>query len=122
MPKIIDHVLDVKAKLIAGHPSVADIPDLAQAAVLGGIKSTAWTTYMTRFCDKENGIPNDVQLRRLRGVDGSLKDTNRAYLVGNGICGDFTRDHFETNVQSIDEGLNIPGTTADCSPSGLPVD
>lgn len=117
MPKIIDNVLVIKAKLIANDPTVADIPELAQAAVLGGIKSTAWATYMARFCNQENGIPNDVQLRRLRGVDGSLKDTNRAYLVANGTCGDFTRDHFETNVQSIDDGLSVGGTTADCAPA-----
>lgn len=117
MPKIIDHVIKTRDNM-KNNGAVADrIQELAQAAVLGGIQSVAWETYMKEFCKNADGTTNDTQLSRLTGTDGDGRfDKNRAYLVANGMCGTFTRAHFDANVGSIDDGLNVPGTTGGCLP------
>ena len=116
MPKIIDNVLTRKKQILASVQVAAANQVLAEAAVLGGIGSTAWRKYMEQFCDKdENGVVNDVQIRRLTAIDAvnSAFNRNRAYMVSNGMCGDFSKDHFEENVQSIDTNLNANG----CEPT-----
>ena len=117
MPKIIDHVL-ARKKQIVGDVQVADDNQrLAEAAVLGGIQSKAWRIYMEQYCDQdENGV-NEEQIARLTATDSVNAQFNRqrAYLVSNAMCGDFSKEHFEVNVESIDEGLNVPGTQPGCN-------
>src|SRR5262245_51958279 len=104
MPKIIDRVIAARDRMTGDGGFANDVQTLAQAAVLGGIQSAAWETYMKMFCT-DNNVVNTDQLRRLTGADGNgTFDKNRAYLVANGMCGDFTRAHFDANVQSIDDG------------------
>jgi hypothetical protein len=113
MAKIIDHILVKKEKLKEEAEARAN-QEKAQAAIIGGMQSNAWREYMLQFCTEDNGQVNDVQLRRLTGKDNSPeKARNRAYLVANGMCGDFTKEHFEENVKSIDEGLG----GANCEPT-----
>ena len=114
MPKIIDKVLAKKALLNTPGPTgtaaAADNTRRAIAAVTGGIKSTAWETYMQQFAD------NQDQLDRLMAVDGTEDDQalidNRAYLVSNGVCGEGTRTRFDENVMTIDRDLE-----EDCNPT-----
>lgn len=113
MPKIIDHVLERKEQIVADIKEAEANQLLAQAAVLGGIQSKAWRTYMEQFCDKGvNGV-DEAQIARLTVVDAANApfNKNRAYMVSNGMCGDFSKDHFEENVASIDDGLNQTGCT-----------
>jgi hypothetical protein len=120
MPKIIDHVLRRKEEILADEAVARENQGMAELAVIGGITSPAWRTYMEQFCDKDdNGVANPQQLMRLIGTDGKPNlNRNRAYLVANGMCGDFTKAHFEENVQSIDEELTFPPTaTPGCNPS-----
>lgn len=121
MPKIIEHVLRRK-KEIQVESVARENQTLAEQAVLGGIASNAWRTYMEQFCDTDqNGVVNEQQLMRLLGTDGSPNlDRNRAYLVANGMCGDFSKAHFEINVQSIDDGLTFPPSASpDCNPGNV---
>ena len=91
---------------------------LAAAAIKGGMGSPAWRAYMIQFVEQEfPGSPADPrQLNRLMGIDESRDlpdmDRKRAYLVGNGPCGDTTPTTLPDNVDSIDEGLAV-----DCKPS-----
>jgi hypothetical protein len=120
MPKIIDHVLSRKKEINEDAQEARANQQLAELAVIGGITSNAWRVYMRQFCDKDaNGVVNDVQLRRLTALDNGNQNfnRNRAYLVANGMCGDFTKAHFEENVQSIDDGLTFPGSSPGCFPN-----
>src|SRR5258705_3987311 len=102
--KIIDMVFKRKAEILGSAGEADENQVLAQAAIIGGVKSTAWEDYMLQFVDADaSGQPFQDQLMRLRGTDGSdltHPDTirNRAYLVANGMCGTFTREHFEDTV------------------------
>lgn len=107
--KIIDKVLEKKT-VMATTPGTADSnKDLAIAAIIGGIKSPAWRTYMEQFVD---GGDSD-QLMRLLATDGTDNDKtqreHRAYLLTNATCGETTKGLFDTNVESIDQDL--PGVT-----------
>ena len=68
---------------------------------------------MLQFVDVDaSGQPFQDQLKRLLATDGNTSDAvakNRAYLVSNGMCGDFTRAHFEETIATIDVDLE-----ADC--------
>jgi len=55
-----------------------EVHDKAQAAIINGSQSEQWKIYMTLFSE-----PAD--LAKLI-PDGSAKDTERAYLVANGMC------------------------------------
>jgi len=116
MPKIIDNVLRRKAEILASVQVAQDNQLLAEAAVLGGIQSKAWRIYMEQFCDKDQNGVNEDQIARLTATDAAngLFNKNRAYMVSNGMCGDFSKDHFEENVASIDTGFTDPDTG--CNP------
>jgi hypothetical protein len=91
---------------------------LAIAALLGGIHSRAWETYMQQFAETTD------QLMRLKATDGTLGneslDRKRAYLVSNAICGSTTVGGFDNWVDTIDEGLvadfQPTGDDPDCDP------
>jgi hypothetical protein len=111
---ITELVLNRKKQLNANDPSgpiaAAENQRLAQAAIIGGIKSNEWKTYMLQFVDDDpaTGAPFADQLSRLLGTDNNADpalNKARAYLVSNGMCGDWTRKHFEETVQGIDSGL-----------------
>jgi hypothetical protein len=108
MPKkIIDLVLEKKQEINTSVAAAAANQLLAQAAIIGGISSPAWETYMRQFVDVDGqGNLDDAQLSRLKATDGNASaalDRNRAYLVANGMCGQFTREHFEETVVTIDD-------------------
>jgi hypothetical protein len=94
-----------------------DNGSLSIPAILGGIKSPEWRTYMLQFVEKDDQ-GNEVdprQLQRLLATDGTegdiLLDMHRAYLVSNGPCGANSPDRglpFDFFVESIDRDLDDP--------------
>ena len=106
---IMERVVEKKAVLINDQIAADANQLLSQAAIIGGIHSVAWKTYMEQFIDKD--ADHDDQLMRLLATDGT--DTNpglsraRAYLVANGMCGQGTRTQFDQNVDTIDAGLPV---------------
>lgn len=107
MPKIIDRVI-AKRILITTNPGAAQAnQDLAVAAVIGGIRSTAWERYMRQFAD--DPAVNPAQLSRLLATDGTEDDPElnkkRAYMVGDGVCGGGTGFRFGQEVPTIDINL-----------------
>ncbi len=118
--KIIDKVIDKRDAIVngSGGASVADDNQrLAIAAVIGGLSSTAWRTFMQQFAN------NPDQLRRLTATDGTAgneaMDKRRAYMIGNAICGLPTGITTAREVLTIDEGLppDQPTDTPDCTPT-----
>jgi hypothetical protein len=115
--KIINLVLKKKEEINQpgepGSAAAAANKRKAIAAVTGGIKSPAWEAYMRQFVSEND----EEQLMRLLGTDGTDTSAsqnlidNRAYLVSNGVCGEGTRERFDENVKTIDQGLET-----DCEP------
>lgn len=118
--KIIDLVRDKKARMEKRTPEGIEEANqnaqLSIAAILGGIQSPAWRTYMLQFVDKDDA-GNEIdprQLRRLLATDDTAGDADldlrRVYLVSNGPCGPNSPDGlgFDFAVESIDEGLDDP--------------
>src|SRR5215213_3191332 len=92
---------------IAADPSEGERnADRAVKAIIGGINSPDWKTYMLSYADN-----NTPELDRLMATDGTLGDpdldTKRAYLVGNAVCGEPTRNDLTRLVNTID--LNLGG-------------
>lgn len=74
------------------------------AAVMGGINSAEWKTYMSLFAD------NAQQLNRLTipdpQNDANYYPESRAYIVTNSICGTITGTRTHLNVNpDIDDTL-----------------
>lgn len=94
--------LDIAADPSEGERNAAR----AVKAIIGGINSPDWETYMLSYADK-----NSPELDRLMATDGTLGDldfdTKRAYLVGNAVCGEPTRNDLTRLVNTID--LNLHG-------------
>jgi hypothetical protein len=106
MPKIIEIVRARKAA-IANNPAEAQrTGDLARAAIMAGIASSDWRTYMEHF----EGLDPD-QLKRLLAQDATLgvalQDAKRAYIIANGMCGAASPNtqNLDFKVNSIDDGL-----------------
>ena len=88
---------------------VADkLQDEAVEAILGGITSDAWETYMRNFADSPE------QLARLTAKDPEDPATNDpymrkalAYLVSNAVCGLDTVTRLKDKLQDglLDQGL-----------------
>jgi hypothetical protein len=85
---------------------VADrLQDEAIEAVLGGINSDAWKTYMNNFADSPE------QLRRLTAKDATADDPYvrkaLAYLVSNAVCGITTITRLKDRLEDglLDQGL-----------------
>ena len=112
--KIIDKVLERKALILADPVEAAANAEKAVAAIIGGVKSVAWRTYMQQYTE----IGNTDQLMRLTATDGSAGDVNldrrRAYLVGNAVCGETTGNLLDREVLSIDEDVPVGGN---CQPT-----
>ena len=94
--------LDIAADPSEGERNAAR----AVKAIIGGINSPDWETYMLSYADK-----NTPELDRLMATDGTLGnldfDTKRAYLVGNAVCGEPTKNDLTRLVNTID--LNLQG-------------
>jgi hypothetical protein len=103
----IDEVIATEKTDQTGQIS-SKLQDEAVAAILGGIKSDAWKTYMKNFADTPE------QLARLTAEDPKDPATNDpyirkalAYLVSNAVCGLDTvtrlRDRLDDGL--LDQGL-----------------
>lgn len=111
MPRIID-IVRTRRNVIEADPNEAEETGvLAIAALLDGIGSPAWDTYLGQFV----GL-NPEQLARLRAKDNTandpVMDKKRVYVVANGMCGTNSPNTqtLAFQVNSIDAGL------ADCDP------
>jgi hypothetical protein len=106
MSKIYDNLKKVHAAVAldnakpGGGKLGEDIGKLAVAAITGGIKSPAWSAYMSLFAD------NAEQLERLVSdpppPDESYLPQLRAYIVSNAVCaadtGTFVADRVDERV------------------------
>jgi len=74
-------------------PIAAEVQDKATKAILGGISE--WVNYMQLFAkstaDLARLIPTD-------GTNDAVRQTARAYLAANGMCGDTTTGNLKNNV------------------------
>lgn len=120
--KIIDNVETMRKAISqagdAGIKAAKANTEKAIAAITGGIKSTAWKTYMEQFVSRgADGQLDQQQLDRILAVDGTdtiqARIDNRAYLVSNGVCGQGTKERFLENVITIDTDLE---TNCDLTP------
>lgn len=89
---------------LAGGTFGETVKNAGIAAIMGGINSPEWKTYMSLFAD------NAQQLNRLTTPDPQ-SDLNyypqmRAYIVSNSVCGTITgtRTHLNVNTD-IDDSL-----------------
>jgi hypothetical protein len=104
---ILDKI-NIKIEEEAADPTgqVADnLQDEAVEAILGGIKSDAWRTYMNNFADSPE------QLARLTAEDATADDPYvrkaLAYLVSNAVCGITTITRLKDRLEDglLDQGL-----------------
>lgn len=105
--KIIEIVRDKKEQIQVNAGEATDNRDKSVAAVLGGINSKAWKTYMEQYVDKSDPVASKNQLMRLLGTDGTAGieafDKKRAYLAANGTCGQGTGKNLDNEVDTIDD-------------------
>jgi hypothetical protein len=93
--KIIEKVRKWKEAADTNTNLYDDLQKESIAAVLGGMESPAWETWMRHFHS------NESQLRRLMGndnLDPQYKDEILAYIGGGGICGGGTRMALPLNM------------------------
>ena len=116
MPKRIYEIAKAKSAAISKNASEAgQNAQLAVAAIIGGIKSPAWRSYMLQFIEQNPpGVPVEpAQLERLLGTDGTLGvaqlDRHRAYLVANAVCASETRLTTTFTIDTIDNTLPSVG-------------
>jgi len=119
MSKTIFDLADEKRLRITKDKSEAgQNVQLAVAAIIGGIKSPAWRSYMMQFIDQNvPGVPVEpAQLERLLAQDGTLGDVvldrRRAYLVANAVCGSETVFTTTFTIETIDDTLPNVGRVA----------
>ena len=118
--KIIDKLIDKRDEILNG-PNGAAVAEanaqLAVDAIIAGINSTAWRTFMAQF------VNNSRQLDRLVAVDDTAgdkaMDRRRAYILGNAVCGFPTGRGMAREVPTIDVGLvpDEPNDTPDGEPT-----
>ena len=106
--KIIDKVIEKRDQIKGGNADAATKnQQKAIAAILGGIKSKGWKTYMMQFVDDSDPVVSANQLMRLLATDGTAGneafDKRRAYLVANGTCGEGTGTNLANEVDTIDD-------------------
>ena len=118
--KIIDKLIDKRDEILNG-PDGASVAEanaqLAVDAIVAGINSTAWRTFMAQF------VNNSRQLDRLVAIDDTADDKamdrRRAYMLGNAVCGLPTGRGMAREVPTIDVGLepDEPTDTLDGEPT-----
>jgi len=105
MPSIMEMVIKKMTDIENDPTEGTRNSDRAVAAIIGGINSTAWETYMQEYAAQKT-----PQLDRLMATDGTLGvpdlDKKRAYLIGNAVCGEPTRNNLARDVATIDQDLN----------------
>lgn len=131
MAKTIIEMAQKKRVIISKDASAAgQNVQLAVAAIIGGIRSPAWRSYMMQFIEQNTpGVPVEpAQLERLLGTDGTLGDVvldrRRAYLLANAICGSETVFTTTFTVDTIDDTLPNVGhveAAAEVYPFGRPL-
>lgn len=91
MPKrIIDKVREKRDEIEADGIQAEANAKLAIAALLAGIGSPEWSTYMSQFVEDPESSLGVQQLGRLLAPANELDDDlnrRRAYMVSNAICG-----------------------------------
>ncbi|MBI1761938.1 MAG: hypothetical protein HYR56_10930 [Acidobacteria bacterium] len=99
--RIIDKVRARKEVVLADKKAAEENRAKSVEAVLGGIDSPAWETYMQQFAETPE------QLKRLIGTDGTRNDftlnVKRAYLAASAVCGPPTTTEFDREVETIDD-------------------
>jgi hypothetical protein len=99
---IVDEIIRENAATNGKSPTGLELQRLAMAAIItgqrdaGGAITDAWREYMTfLLTGTGGGAANPDDLRRLLPEDdstGAEQQKERAYLVGNGMCGTGTGD------------------------------
>jgi hypothetical protein len=112
MAKRIIEMAHAKRNTITKYASEAgQNAQLAVAAIIGGVRSPAWRSYMMQFIEQNTpGVPVEpAQLERLLATDGTMGDVvldrRRAYLVANAVCGSETILTTTFTVDTIDDTL-----------------
>jgi hypothetical protein len=120
---ISKRILKVQAAVLAdkidGEPLKLGrkVGDAAEAAIIGGITSDAWKSYMSLFADSAD------QLKRLttNELDATADDKIylprlRAYIVANGVCAPGTEAATMKNFAGIPVDIDAD------KPGGVPLD
>ena len=109
---ILDNVTRKMGQILADDGTLGkQNQQLAIAAIVGGLGSPAWETYMAQYVDRDDqGLPDDPrQLMRLMGTDDTAGNQQmqeaRAYLVANAVCAQGTGEGLTRTITNIDEGL-----------------
>lgn len=112
MAKTIIEMAHQKRAAISKDASAAgQNVQLAVAAIIGGIRSPAWRSYMMQFIEQNTpGVPVEpAQLERLLATDGTMGDVvldrRRAYLIANAVCGSETKLTTTFTIGTIDDTL-----------------
>ncbi|HEY6189186.1 MAG TPA: hypothetical protein VIW80_16155 [Pyrinomonadaceae bacterium] len=92
MPKrIIDMVREKRDRIEADPVEAGQNAELAVGAIMFGITSNQWETYMSQFVEDSTTPLGKQQLSRLLATDGTFnnQDLNlrRAYMIANAVCG-----------------------------------
>ena len=121
--KIVDKIDEIHnfVKTPAGALKGATMQNQCGLAILNGIKSPEWKTYMCNFAS------NPDQLKRLIGEDAAFMQTtwgphSLAYLAANSTCGTGTTVNTKANmpdlmIQALDAGLSSGVAPTDCPDS-----
>lgn len=102
--KIREKIAAVEANQVVGQVGF-QLQEEAIAAILGGLGSEAWTTYMKNFADTPE------QLARLTAQDSAGNDPyvrkSLAYLVSDAVCGLDTISRLKDRLEDglLDQGL-----------------
>jgi hypothetical protein len=127
MPKTIFELAnEKKEKVTADRAEAGQNVQLAVAAIIGGIKSPAWRSYMMQFIDQNvPGVPVEpAQLERLLATDGTMGDVmldrRRAYMVANAVCGAETFFTTTFTIETIDDTLPNVGHVEAKAPRKAP--
>jgi hypothetical protein len=107
---ILDNILKKREELLKRDPTgqiAALLQEQSLAAILGGVKSKEWETYMMNFIEPGN----TKQLARLTAKDETANDPYMrkaiAYLVSNAGCGAITARGLANQLEDgiLDSGL-----------------
>jgi hypothetical protein len=109
MDKVEERIKQIQDSATEGEKNKA----LAIAAIIGGIKSPAWETYMRQYIDAPTAANPDLptrQLMRLLGTDDTRDNPQmqerRAYLVANATCAQGTGSGLGGNANTLDDGVS----------------
>ncbi len=101
--RIVNPIIQENASTNDNSPTAQELHRLAVAAITAGqgtppgAITPEWRAYMTFLLTGLGGAAADpADLRRLLPEDGTTdaaRQTERAYLVGNGMCGTGTGEH-----------------------------